>query len=49
MERPENTTECHRGAELLGSRTYQHTLVGSYERSASDVYGLAVGHESRSL
>lgn len=31
------------GGGSLGFRTYQHTLLGSYERSSVDVYGLAIG------
>jgi hypothetical protein len=31
------------GGGSLGFRTYQHTLIGSYERSSMDAYGLAIG------
>jgi opacity protein-like surface antigen len=31
------------GGGSIGFRTYQHTLLGSYSRSASDAYGLALG------
>jgi hypothetical protein len=31
------------GGGSLGFRTYQHTLVGSYDRTSADAYGLAVG------
>jgi hypothetical protein len=31
------------GGGSLGFRTYQHTLVGSYDRTSADTYGLAVG------
>lgn len=31
------------GGGSIGFRTYQHTLVGSYERSSMDTYGLAIG------
>jgi hypothetical protein len=31
------------GGGSIGFRTYQHTLVGSYERASADNYGLAVG------
>jgi hypothetical protein len=31
------------GGGSLGFRTYQHTLLGSYERTSMDNYGLAIG------
>lgn len=31
------------GGGSVGFRTYQHTLIGSYDRSSMDAYGFAVG------
>jgi hypothetical protein len=31
------------GGGTIGFRTFQHTLIGTYDRTSSDVYGLAVG------